>query len=367
MGSPDRTGMQLDGLGGGISSTSKVCIVSESKETQFDVNYLFGQVSIKERKIDWKGSCANLSSAVGLFALRNGFTKSTKVASPASKGYQSVSVWQENLGQHMVIEVANPSLVKERVSIPGVPGLAPPIKVRWVSPSFPGVNMLLPTGNVVDSIVLKDNAKQIAATLICGTNPTVFVRAEDLNLSGHELPGEINYNKTLESDIEHIRNVAAKLMGIDMPNDGLRVCWVASPKSYAATNGEIIDASKINILARITTPGRVHHAMTGTGAGNLAIAANILGTIPASKCVASSVSAEETVNSTSLNIGQPAGIMQAAATVGQKDAEDFEGIEGTELEGSFPFVKSVELIRTARFLMHGYTELGDESYQTCVD
>lgn len=72
MGSPDPSGMQLNGLGGGISSTSKVCIISPSERKGYDVDYLFGQVEIKERRINWAGSCGNLSAAVGLFALAEG-------------------------------------------------------------------------------------------------------------------------------------------------------------------------------------------------------------------------------------------------------------------------------------------------------
>ena len=42
----DRYGMQLNGVGGGISSTSKVCIVEESAHIDHDVDYTFGQVSV---------------------------------------------------------------------------------------------------------------------------------------------------------------------------------------------------------------------------------------------------------------------------------------------------------------------------------
>ena len=46
IGSPDPYGKQTDGMGGATSSTSKTVILSNSQQTDHDVDYLFGQVSI---------------------------------------------------------------------------------------------------------------------------------------------------------------------------------------------------------------------------------------------------------------------------------------------------------------------------------
>jgi 4-oxalomesaconate tautomerase len=50
MGSPDP--LQLDGLGGGKSVTSKTAIVSPSTRPGVDVDYLFAQVKVKEAVVD---------------------------------------------------------------------------------------------------------------------------------------------------------------------------------------------------------------------------------------------------------------------------------------------------------------------------
>jgi hypothetical protein len=50
MGSPDRYGRQLDGLGGGASTLSKVAVVSKSEVEGVDVDYLFIQGKYSERK-----------------------------------------------------------------------------------------------------------------------------------------------------------------------------------------------------------------------------------------------------------------------------------------------------------------------------
>ncbi len=54
MGSPDKR--QIDGLGGGNSLTSKVAIIKKAYTSDIDVHYTFGQVSISEEKVDFKGT-----------------------------------------------------------------------------------------------------------------------------------------------------------------------------------------------------------------------------------------------------------------------------------------------------------------------
>ena len=67
MGSPDPSGRQLDGMGGGISSLSKVCVIAPSQRGDADVDYTFAQVQVKEARVDYGANCGNMSSAVGPF------------------------------------------------------------------------------------------------------------------------------------------------------------------------------------------------------------------------------------------------------------------------------------------------------------
>lgn len=71
MGSPDSR--QIDGLGGGNSLTSKVAIIRESHKEEYDVEYTFAQVSLTDRKVDFKGNCGNILSVVGPFAVDEGW------------------------------------------------------------------------------------------------------------------------------------------------------------------------------------------------------------------------------------------------------------------------------------------------------
>ena len=42
-------------VGGGISSTSKVCIIEKSARPGHDVDYTFGQVDMRSGAVDWSG------------------------------------------------------------------------------------------------------------------------------------------------------------------------------------------------------------------------------------------------------------------------------------------------------------------------
>jgi len=64
IGSPDPHGRQLDGMGGGVSSLSKVCVVGASTRPDADIDYTFAQVQVKQAKVDYGGNCGNMSAAI---------------------------------------------------------------------------------------------------------------------------------------------------------------------------------------------------------------------------------------------------------------------------------------------------------------
>ena len=72
IGSPDPNGRQLDGMGGGISSLSKICVIGPPTRADADVDYTFAQVSVKDAAVDYSGNCGNMSSAIGPFAVDEG-------------------------------------------------------------------------------------------------------------------------------------------------------------------------------------------------------------------------------------------------------------------------------------------------------
>ena len=52
LGSPDMYGRQLNGMGGGTSSLSKVVVLSKSTSPDIDIEYNFAQVSVGTSDVD---------------------------------------------------------------------------------------------------------------------------------------------------------------------------------------------------------------------------------------------------------------------------------------------------------------------------
>ena len=67
--------LEIDGIGGGNPLTSKVAIVSRSQRAQSDVDYLFAQVSVTERRVDTRPNCGNMLAGVGPFAIEAGLVQ----------------------------------------------------------------------------------------------------------------------------------------------------------------------------------------------------------------------------------------------------------------------------------------------------
>ncbi|HYI68972.1 MAG TPA: PrpF domain-containing protein, partial [Skermanella sp.] len=75
LGTPDPYGRQLNGMGGGISSLSKVAIIGPPTHPDADVDYTFGQVVVDRPLVDYGANCGNLSSVVGPFAVDTGLVE----------------------------------------------------------------------------------------------------------------------------------------------------------------------------------------------------------------------------------------------------------------------------------------------------
>ncbi len=102
IGSPDPYGKHTDGMGGATSSTSKCVIIAPASVPDHDVDYLYGQVSIDTAFVDWSGNCGNLSTAVGPFAIANGFIPAERLP---QDGTVTVRVWQANIGKTILVHV----------------------------------------------------------------------------------------------------------------------------------------------------------------------------------------------------------------------------------------------------------------------
>jgi len=143
---------------------------------------------------------------------------------------------------------------------------------------------MFPTGSVLD--FLKVQNQTIEATLINAGNPTVFVAASALGLKGAEMQDDVNGNPALLSRAEAIRIAASMKMKLARtPMEAAarghtpKIAFIAPPAGYVASDGRRVAADTIDLLARIISMGKLHHAMTGTGGVAIAAAAAIPGTL----------------------------------------------------------------------------------------
>lgn len=75
LGSRGNDPRQIDGVGGGTSTTSKVAVVSKSHRPDADVDWTFVQVAVGKESVDFTGTCGNMTSGVAPFAVQEGLVK----------------------------------------------------------------------------------------------------------------------------------------------------------------------------------------------------------------------------------------------------------------------------------------------------
>lgn len=269
IGSPDPYGSQIDGLGTGISSTSKVVLLSRSERPGHDVDYLFGHVAIREALIDWSGNCGNLTAAVPLFALMEGLVA-------RDDGPAEIRIWQANIGKTIIagldVRDGQPCWTGD-CAIDGVAFPAAPIRLRFLDPAGGSAGRLFPTGRAIDTLRLPDG-RAIEATLIDAGNPLVLIDAAALGLAGDETADRID--AATQAALEHLRAAGSVAMGLADSLEQASRQRPATPKIAFLSRARRPDCQ---LNARILSMGRLHHAFTGTGAIGLAAAAALPDTL----------------------------------------------------------------------------------------
>jgi 2-methylaconitate isomerase len=346
MGSPDPNGRQLDGMGGGISSLSKICVVGPPTRAGADIDYTFAQVSIKDASVDYSGNCGNMSSAVGPFALDEGLVKAGDAAGEAT-------VRIHNTNTHKMIIARFPldggrAAVDGDFRLPGVAGTGAPVRLDFLEPGGAGTGQLLPSGNPIDALEA-DGARGIEVSMVDAANPCVFVAADSLGASGVEMPDELEANGALLRRLEAIRIAASLRMGIAKTAEAAaripsipKVAMVAPAREARTLAGERLAARDADVTVRMISIGQPHRAVPLTGAMCLAVAARIDGTV-VNRIARPSASPGDPVR-----IAQPSGVTVVGAAV-RHDGD------GERLHERYKwFAESATVYRTARRLMEGW-------------
>jgi hypothetical protein len=333
MGTPDPNGRQLNGMGGGVSSLSKVCIVAPSQRPDADVDYTFGQVGVHKAGVDYSGNCGNMSSAIGPFAVDEGLVAT-------ADGEATVRIFNTNTGKiiHATFPVRDGRAVAEGdLATPGVARTGAPVRLDFLDPGGASTGSLLPTARVLDQLEIP-GIGAIEVSLVDAANACVFVSAQSLGLQGTELPDTLDSNAAVLERLATIRAHAATAMGLSKTPDEARdkpliplIAFVSPPADAATLSGEKIAAADVDLTVRMISNGQPHRALPLTGSLCTAVAANVTGTLV--NQVARTGSAGR------LRLGMPSGIITVAAEVFE------QGGQWIARQGSF--------YRTTRRLFEG--------------
>ena len=208
IGADDPYGRQLTGMGGEISSLSKVCVISHSERSDTDVDYQFFQLSPSSRIVDSSASCGNMAAAVGPFAVDEGLVS-------VNGDHVCVRILNVNTGRIIRSTFSlddGAAGVNGDLCLPGVAGSGAPINLVFENPGGGATGKLLPTGRPTDE--LQTRGTRFEVSMVDAGNPCVFVRAQDLGLVGCELPDTLSQFSEALDALESIRLSASVAMGI---------------------------------------------------------------------------------------------------------------------------------------------------------
>jgi 2-methylaconitate cis-trans-isomerase PrpF len=286
MGAPDPWGRQLDGMGQGSSSTSKICVLSPSLNRDIsDVDFTFVQVGIKNGTLDMAGNCGNMLSMVGPIAWDDGLCRArdSQANRNSRSGVETATVRILNTNTNKVVHSTFRISGKDAMYTPegrfhlkGVPGSHHSrIDLSFIQPGGALTGRALPTGNAVDTLRLPDGST-IEASLVDVSNPGVFVRVTDIGLPDPTSlnPVAVEADAALMDRLEQIRQADASMMGLDPKTESVpKIVLVFPPHMTQLT-------SPVDIRCLALSMGQAHKTVPLTLALCLGAATRLPGTIP---------------------------------------------------------------------------------------
>ena len=335
MGSPDPK--QIDGMGGCVSSNNKIVVVRKSTLPGVDVDYLVGQSIVGKAQIDYKSNCGNMTAAAAPYAVEMGLVEN--LTEPVT----TVHMFNLNTNKYIdvTVPVKNGQFDNEGdCAIAGVDGTSGELKVNFLDPAGAKTGKLFPTGKAKETLELPDGS--IEATILDVSNPIVLVRAEDLGLTGTELPAQVDADRAVSAKLEAIRGAACVKMGFarDLADATEhspavpKVGFVSASQDYTDISGKQVSGEDMDICARVISVFKCHKACPLTAASAISVAAAVPGTV-----------VYELVKQTEagrVRIGHPSGVMTMFPYVedGTKPLDEIR-------------VTGVAVQRTARRIMDG--------------
>lgn len=314
--------LNIDGIGGGNQVTNKVAILSRSDNADVDIDYLFAQVSVADKLVDFKPTCGNILSGVGPAAIEMGLM-------PVSNSVTKIRIKLVNTGALVEASVKTPGGIVRYdgdTGIDGVPGTAARIDLQFMDVVGSVTGQLLPTGN------LRDRFDNVEVTCMDVAMPIVIARADAFGLSGHETVEQLESNTGFMTRMQIIRLAAGAAMGMgDVSSSVTPKFTILAPARKSGT-----------IAARYFMPWQAHPSMAVTGAQCLASCAVLPGSI------AEGLLVRPATSPATITIEHPSGMIDVIVDYScNHQSDDMENIDGFVL-------RSAGLVRTARKLAAGH-------------
>ncbi|KAF2400242.1 DUF453-domain-containing protein [Trichodelitschia bisporula] len=248
IGAPDPYSRQLNGLGAGVSSLSKACLVSRSQnDPDADVDYTFIGLGIEKPEVDYAGNCGNMSAAIGPYAWEQGLLPSTAYK---EEGQVTVRIRQTNTGTlihaHFPVARGQP-VVDASTRIDGVSGLGTPVRLDFLQPGGAKTGRLLPTGRAVDELL------GLRASIVDAANPCVFVRAQDIGIRSTAPPGDIMSQPGVMARLEALRTAGAVAMGLvkegaQVPRVVPKIALIGPRAEQIVLGGAVVRAGDVDLV-----------------------------------------------------------------------------------------------------------------------
>ena len=197
-------------------------------------------------------------------------------------------------------------------------------------------------------MTLKDG-RHVQVSLVDAANPSVFVKAADIGLTGLELPADCDTNPRILEVMEEIRVRAGVMMGLAKNVDQVgpavpKVAFVAPAQDYPDSEGKIITAGEVDLVARTKAMAEMHKTYAVTGGICIATAAMIEGTVVSDICGAQAKKTGE------VRIGHPSGVLEVFVDV------------KNSVETGWTLLQA-GVCRTARPIMEGEVYVSRKAYQ----
>ncbi|KAH6869179.1 PrpF protein-domain-containing protein [Thelonectria olida] len=282
LGSRGNDPRQIDGVGGGTSTTSKVAVVSPSERPDADVDFTFVQVAVGKESVDFTGTCGNISSGVGPFAVQEGLVKPQRGQTEVD-----VRIYSTNT-KLIIVETVKIDADGEfeedgTYHIAGVSTTGSEVRCAFVDPAGSMTGKLFPSGKRKQALRVEPpsslpnlNPFDVRVTLIDAANPFILIDSTSI----FPLLNNLHSEDAQHALIESIRRQGAVAMGLSPTVEvaaqtrGTPKIALLSAPTFHQANGVMPD-----IRVQAYSMGLPHPSLQLTGAVCVAAALSTPGTV----------------------------------------------------------------------------------------